>query len=112
MIDEEDLLEIVSYYRCKLKQTDINLIKDTSISKILSILKEYKEIPTKDFILSFRNVVSYYPSEIPNHRYGFVEDVKDIKIEFFNERKTINYEYIRGRLSSKIETISIVRKLR
>jgi hypothetical protein len=110
--EEEDFLEIINYYKCKLQKADISSIKDKCIARILALLKEHKEIPNRGFTLSFKNIISYYPSEIANRKYGYVEDIKDISVELDDGSKTINYSYIRGRLSSKTEITSIEKMMK
>ena len=113
LIDEEEyFLEEINYYKCKIKVANIKTIKDNSISRVLDLLKDYKEMPNKDFVLSFKNVISYYASEIPNRKYSFVEDIKDITVEVKNENKILKYEYNKGSLSSKVEIISISKKMK
>ncbi|HWW40025.1 hypothetical protein [Pedobacter sp.] len=69
------------------------------ISNVISLLKEYDEIPKGNFELSFTTKKSYEPSVIADFKYDFVAEMEDIVIQTTQTRT--EYNYIRGRLSDK-----------
>lgn len=74
------------------------------VSNVLSLLKDYDELPRASYSLSFITNQSFYPSSVNTLKYDFVNEIQKIKII---EGDVISeYKYIRGRLSGK----KVVRK--
>jgi hypothetical protein len=77
----------------------IQKVDKKEVSDILSLLKDYGELPTGSYSLSFITNQSFYPSSFKTLKYDFVNEIKKIKII---EGDVISeYKYIRGRLSGK-----------
>lgn len=74
--------------------------KDDEIGGMISLLKEYKEMPGLNSKISFTVHFSYYPSSIEQLRAAFVEEVEDILVD--KDDELIEYGYIRGRLGDKV----------
>lgn len=73
--------------------------KGPVVTNILSLLKDYDELPRVNYFLSFNTEELFYTSTSPNLKYDFVSEIKGIKIR--TAESNIDYKYIRGRLSGK-----------
>lgn len=99
--------EIINHYNSLIKIDSINIITDDVIKYVVELLVNCHELPKCDFLLEFSNQTSYYPSEVPYLKYGFVSEIKNIKVSMPNLKKEFRYDYIRGRICAKEEVIRI-----
>ncbi len=74
-------------------------VKEPVVTNVLSLLKEYDELPTVNYSLSFSTEELFYTSTVSNLKYYFISEIKGIKIR--TAEANIEYKYIRGRLSGK-----------
>lgn len=72
---------------------------DRNCRNLLSLLKEYGELPPLYSNCSFSIKVSFYPSVVKERLYDYVYEWDNIEIKTKNE--SLKYGYIRGRLNGK-----------
>jgi len=102
IIGEDSLsLTINSYYRTEISEK--NKVSG-EVSNIVNLLKEYEELPSETFTLSFLFESYYYPSSSEEMKYDFVNEIKDIQV-LEKDSKLKKYGFIRGRFTNK-EVIS------
>jgi len=76
-----------------------SIIKNDEISNVISLLREYKELPRDNYKLSFVVGKNYYPSMFDDFKYDFTYELKNISLKTFHTNT--EYSCIRGRLSGK-----------
>lgn len=76
-----------------------NKIECKEISNVISLLKEYDELPKDNYHLSFVVEKSFSSSMANGLRYDFDSELKNVIVKTF--RTNTEYKYIRGRLSGK-----------
>jgi hypothetical protein len=75
----------------------------TQERNIVDLLQEHDELPTNEYQISFENEVFFYPSSIDRFSYERVNEINQLKI--LEKNKVSEYYIVRGRLSSKLETV-------
>lgn len=68
---------------------------------LITLLREYNELPVGIFSLRFKYELEFYPSTIVARKYDFVYDIKDIEVS--QKQRIVKYSFIRGRLANKEE---------
>lgn len=72
---------------------------DRNCRNLISLLKEYEELPAVNSDCSFSIKTTFYPSVSKEWRYEYVNEWDNITIKEL--KKTYKYGYIRGRLHDK-----------
>jgi len=76
-----------------------NMIKNDEISNVVSLLREYDELPSKNYKLSFMVEKNYSPSMSEGSKYDFDSELKNILVK--TSQSNTEYSYIKGRISGK-----------
>lgn len=76
-----------------------NKIECKEISNVISLLKEYDELPKDNYKLSFVAEKSFSSSMANGRKYDFDSELKNVIVKTFHTNT--EYKYIRGRLSGK-----------
>ncbi len=76
-----------------------NKIVNYEISNVISLLREYAELPKGNYKLSFVTEKSFYSSTIKELKYDFDSNLNKIIVK--TSHTNTEYKYIRGRLSGK-----------
>jgi hypothetical protein len=74
---------------------------------VISLLKEYGELPDTVFELTFIEYVFYSPSSAEQQVYDYAMEIKDLEVNIAARGLKIAYRYNRGSLSSSKETKDI-----
>lgn len=86
---------------------NVNVTPDTKetyakyVASVLELLKEYEEYPSVEFVILVKVNYYFYPSEASSRRYDYVFEIPIIQVDLSDTM--IQYQYIRGRLSGKLE---------
>jgi hypothetical protein len=76
-----------------------NKIESDDIANVVSLLREYNELPKNTYTLSFVAEKSFSPSMANGLKYDFNSELKNILVK--HSHTYTEYKYIRGRLSGK-----------
>lgn len=99
LLDNDSLrLNTNCYYAVSIDETK-NKNLPNEIVNMIELLKEYDELPKKDYSLSFVYKMDYSPSVVEQLKHDFIYDINNIVVEELGSKT--NYSYIRGRFSNK-----------
>jgi hypothetical protein len=74
--------------------------KDVEV--VLSLLRDYDELPTKKFAVKFAINYEYVPSPVVDRIYDLSSYLSGLETRVIGDSTVSKYDYIRGRLSDKI----------
>src|ERR1700678_3918224 len=69
---------------------------------VLSLLKDYDELPTRKFAIKFAINYEYSPTPVVDRIYDLSSYLSGLETRIIGDGTVSKYDYIRGRLSDKI----------
>lgn len=96
--------EIIKNYTVQIKSGRLNKHSD-DVKRIIELLMEYDEIPSRKYILIFSTSNYYTPSMSNTLIYDNLFEIKELKVIVEKPFSTRKYTCIRGRINSKTQFI-------
>ena len=94
--------EIIKNYIVQIKPSNIGK-HSNDVARIIELLREYDEIPSKKFILLFSTSNYYSPSMSKNLIYDNLFEIKELRVIVEKPFSVNSYTCIRGRINSKTQ---------